>query len=326
MKIVIDASSRLHLGFYNFFEDGIAYGSLGVAIEEPKFLIKLWKSNRFEVSNKTRIELSDIISKVIEKFNIANICISIEKAIPRHIGLGSTTQGILSIGYGISRLFNLGYSVKDIALMFGRGRDSGIGIAVFERGGFIIDSGRKIDDVVRPPKDFIDLPLPIIRKVVPRDWYFLIFIPKSIRGLDEVAERKAMDKPSSLPRDMQYELYKLVLLHILPSIDRKDVATFGKAITKLQIIVGTYFSKYQKGIYCCEETEIIINSLLNHGAYGAGQSSWGPTAYGIVEGRRKALRISNKVLSDINKKGFEADYMIVKARNYGAKVLSENSS
>ncbi len=289
MKVVIDAPSRLHLGFYNFFEDGIAYGGLGVAIEEPKFLVRLWRSDRFEISNETEVELTDIIMKVVEKFNIMNIGISIEKAIPRHVGLGSTTQGILSLGYGISKLFNLNYSVRDIALMFGRGRDSGIGIAVFEKGGFVVDSGRKIDDIVKPPRNLKDLPLPLTRKAIPRNWYFLVFIPKGIRGLDEVVERRAMDRPSSLPRDLQYELYKLILLHIVPSIDRKDIVVFGKAITKLQTIVGTYFSKYQKGIYCCEETEIIINSLLNHGAYGAGQSSWGPTAYG----RRKKESIEN---------------------------------
>jgi len=323
MKVVVDAPSRLHLGFYNFFEDGIAYGSLGVAIEEPKFLVRLWRSNKFEIINKTEVELTDIIGKVVEKFNIMDIGISIEKAIPRHVGLGSTTQGILSLGYGISKLFNFSYSVRDIALMFGRGRDSGIGIAVFEKGGFIIDSGRRIDDIVRPPKDLKDLPLPMIRKVIPRNWYFLVFIPKGVRGLDEVVERRAMDQPSSLPRDLQYELYKLILLHIVPSIDRKDIVVFGKAITKLQVIVGTYFSKYQKGIYCCEETEIIINSLLNHGAYGAGQSSWGPTAYGIVEGRKRALKILDKVLNDIYRKGFESHYMIVRARNYGVKISLE---
>ncbi len=43
----------------------------------------------------------------------------------------------------------------------------------------------------------------------------------------------------------------------------------------------------------------------------------------MVEGRRRALKILDKVLNDIYRKGFESYYMVVRARNYGAKILLE---
>lgn len=320
--VVVESSARLHLGFYNFYEDGIAYGGLGVAIELPIVRVKIFKADRLTVLNRTDIDVSDIVDNIVKRLNVNEFGVEILKAIPRHVGLGSTTQTALSIGYGVSKLFGFNYSVRELAYRLGRGRDSGIGIAVFESGGFVVDSGRWVGQgIVEPPRSVNDLPQPIFRFKIPRNWYFLVFIPKGLKGFDERSERKAMDTPTSLPSDIQKELYKLVILHIIPSILRKDIEVFGKAITKLQLIVGEYFSKYQGGIFCCKESEFIVNTMTRYGVAGVGQSSWGPTVYGVVKGREKALRILSKVLRDINSKGYDVEYYVVKARNRGAQVL-----
>jgi len=323
MKAVyVESSARLHLGFYNFYEDGVAYGSLGVAVEEPQIVVVAEPSERVELVNRADVDVSNIVFDVVDRLGVRGVKITVEKAIPRHVGLGSTTQTSLAVAFAVARLYGLNYGVRELALILGRGRDSGIGVATFEFGGFVVDSGRIIGGkgVVDPPRSVDDIPLPVIRKKLPRDWYFLVFIPKKRRGLNESEERRAMDRPAKLPKDLQYELYKLVLLHIIPSIERGDVDTFGRAITKLQLIVGEYFSKYQGGVFCCEETETIVKSLIDSGAAGAGQSSWGPTAYGIVKGLKKAKAVLNRVLQDIHRKGFEVSYFITRARNRGARV------
>ncbi|MEM0228182.1 MAG: hypothetical protein QXJ22_05335, partial [Ignisphaera sp.] len=95
---------------------------------------------------------------------------------------------------------------------------------------------------------------------------------------------------------------------------------FGKALTKLQVIVGEYFSKFQGGIYCCREAEEIVRILLDAGVHGAGQSSWGPTVYGIVDGRDNATWILQKVVDRVQKLGIEFDYHLVNARRNGATI------
>ncbi|MEM4775253.1 MAG: hypothetical protein QW489_02685, partial [Sulfolobales archaeon] len=40
-KIVVKAGYRLHLGFYRYLDDDIAYGSIGIALEEPYLELKL---------------------------------------------------------------------------------------------------------------------------------------------------------------------------------------------------------------------------------------------------------------------------------------------
>jgi len=322
--VFVESSARLHLGFYNFFTDGVAYGGLGLAIEKPKIVARVCKSDEPRVVNRTGVDVSDAISHVLSRLGIKNVFVEILEAIPRHVGLGSTTQTMLSIGYAVSKLFGFGYGVEELAVLLGRGRDSGIGIATFKLGGFIVDSGRRVGEgPVEKPASVLDLPKPIFRCDFPRNWSIIVFIPKGRRGFDEKSERKAMDYPQPLPKDIQFELYKLVLLHIIPSIMNSDINTFGKALTKLQIVVGEYFSKYQGGVFCCEESEHIVNAMLKHGAKGVGQSSWGPTVYGIVEDYSKAVEIASKVASDATARGYTITYNVVAARNRGASLVFE---
>jgi len=330
VRVVIQAPARIHMGFYNFLTDNVVYGDLGVAIQKPRVVIRVSRSGEgsFKVVNKSGVDISDCLEKVAKIFDLHDVHIEVLDVIPRHVGLGSTTQITLAIAYAVSTLQGFNYSVRDLAVKLCRGRDSGVGIATFERGGFIVNSGRRVSEEgrVKCPTSLHDLPQVIFRASVPREWSFTIFTPKTRKGLDEVSERKVMDIPISLPKDIQYELYKLVFLYIIPSILRDDIETFSKALTKLQLIVGGYFSKYQGSTFCCEEAELIVNTMLRYGVKGVGQSSWGPTIYGIVEGWSKAKEITMRVLREVRSIGIEADYMIVKACNRGAKLVVEGST
>jgi beta-ribofuranosylaminobenzene 5'-phosphate synthase len=327
MKVLVRATARLHMGFYNFLTDGIAYGSLGMALDQPSIIVRVFKHGEedLKVLNRTGVDVADCIKAMEKLFDLRGVGIEVLSAIPRHVGLGSTTQTILAIAYAVSKLQGLNYNIRDIAVKMCRGRDSGVGIAAFETGGFVVDSGRRIVEggKVMCPASIEDLPQPIFQAPVPKKWSFLLFIPRRRRGFDEISERKALDTPTPLPKDIQHELYKLVFLHMIPSILKRDADTFGKALTKLQFIVGEYFSKYQGGVFCCEEAEVIVNSMLRHGVKGAGQSSWGPAVYGLVEGYGTARRVCEKVLRDLRSRGIEVEYMIVKARNKGAEAVVE---
>lgn len=328
MNVIVESSARLHLGFYNFLTENIAYGSLGVAINQPRIVVKVKRDKGIKIINKTQININDVIQTIIEKLNVNDIQIEVLEAIPRHIGLGSTTQTTLTIAYAITKLLNLNYNIKELALLLGRGRNSGIGITAFEKGGFIVDSGRKISEkgTVEPPINIQDLPKPIFIKTLPKDWYFIIFIPKNRLGLNEKTEILAMKTPQSISQELQLELYKLLLLKIIPAIIKRDIQTFGQAITKLQIIVGKYFSKYQGGIFSSKESEYIVNTLLENKAHGAGQSSWGPTTYGITKGYKNAVKIAEKVYKKALEEGIETAYFITKTRNKPATIKTINLS
>lgn len=327
MKISVRTSARLHLGFYNFFSDGVAYGGLGVAIENPSVVVKVFKveENGVKIVNRSSVDISDCVESVVKALGLRGIGIEVLSAIPRHVGLGSTTQTVLAIAYAASKLLRLSYSVRELAVKLCRGRDSGIGIAVFELGGFVVDSGRRVGENRRIlcPTSVDSLPQLIFRASMPRGWSFTVIIPAMRRGFDEVSERKAMDMPQEVSKELQLELYKLIFLHMLPAILRRDIDTFGKALTKLQFIVGEYFSRYQGDVFCCKEAELAVKTLLNYGAKGVGQSSWGPTVYGLVEGHVAAKKLCEKVLKELRTIGVEAKCLAVKPRNRGAEVAVE---
>ena len=324
-KVTVESAARLHLGFYNIMSENIAYGSLGVAINYPKVKVSVLRSGKVRVENKTSMKyVEEQAYRVINMLGPYNVKVVVKDAVPRHVGLGSTTQLMLSVGQGINIVHNLHYTVKELAVKLRRGIVSGIGIAAFEKGGFIVDSGRRVKgETIEPPKTVEELPQIIFRKNIPRNWLFLVIIPKGIHGLSEREEKTILATPEPAQKGIQMELWKTMLTHLLPSLARNDIAEFGKAITKIQILTGSYFAKYQGGIFCCEETEYAINSMLKHGALGAGQSSWGPTAYGIVLGLRKARRVMERTRKDMERKGYEAEYYIVNVRNNGAKVFYE---
>jgi len=327
VKVTVHTPARIHMGFYNFLADNIAYGDLGVALQKPSVTVRVSEisGNEIRVANKSGVDISDCIESVVKKLNLRGVYIEVLNAIPRHVGLGSTTQTVLAIACAVSRLQGLSCNVRDLAVKLCRGRDSGVGIAVFERGGFVVNSGRRISGERRVlcPTSPLDLPQVVFRAPVPREWSFILFTPRERRGLDEISERRVMDIPMQFPKDLQCELYRLVFLHMIPSILRRDIETFGKALTKLQFTIGEYFSKYQGGIFHSEEVELIVNTLLRYGVKGVGQSSWGPTVYGLVKGQSRARRIAVRVLEEIKSKGVEAEYVVVKAANRGARLVVE---
>lgn len=322
MKIKVVSPSRLHLGFYTIVSKKLAYGSIGIAVNIPNTIIIFERSNKLRIRNNTNININKEIQFVLSKLALKhiNISINIEKVITRHVGLGSTTQLMLSLAYGINKLLHLGHSIRELAYMLRRGWVSGIGIAAFEKGGFIMDNGRHIvNGKIKPIECIDDIPRVMFRRGIPGSWTFIIATPLGIKGLDEREERKYLEIPTPM-YEIEKSLHEVVLTEMLPAITTYDIRKFGCAMTKVQMLTGKYFSKFQGGIFCCEETELIINKFLEYGAYGAGQSSWGPTAYALVDNVRHAKKIINKLLKDLYHNDIVADIYISKVCNSGAKL------
>jgi beta-ribofuranosylaminobenzene 5'-phosphate synthase len=63
-----------------------------------------------------------------------------------------------------------------------------------------------------------------------------------------------------------------------------------------------------------------VRELLDAGAYGVGQSSWGPCLYGLVDGRTEddVVRAARKFLDE---HGLEGKVVRTGPNNRGAKIL-----
>ncbi|MET1160100.1 MAG: beta-ribofuranosylaminobenzene 5'-phosphate synthase family protein [Thermoprotei archaeon] len=327
--VEVITSARLHMGFYNFRDGDRAYGSIGAAIKEPRVRVIVSKAPQLEIVNETSIPVSDVVELVSKRLGIRGFKLIVKEAIPRHVGLGSTTQLALAIAQGINKVYGLGFSTRELALLLGRGLVSGIGIAAFELGGFIIDSGRVIkNEKLELPHTTSDLPYPVYRAKLPNNWYFVVIVPRTSKRVSEKEEEPITAVPRELDRESKLRLYRILLYKLLPSIATKDIRGFGQAIYEIQRITGEYFSSYQEGIWCCRETEAIVDAMLRYGAYGVGQSSWGPVAYGIVDSSVKARELYHRVLRDLEREGVEIEHAYItntRNRGYLTRFLSENS-
>ncbi|HSW38554.1 MAG TPA: beta-ribofuranosylaminobenzene 5'-phosphate synthase family protein, partial [Acidobacteriota bacterium] len=255
--------------------------------------------------------------------------LKLEESIPAHVGLGSGTQLGLAVGSALARLSGLDLSAADIAPAVGSGIRSGIGISAFRHGGFVLDGGRALrsaadmpsgkDRLVRSMDDGSVPPL-LFRRSVPKDWFFVVAIPQISRGLHGKKEKSAFTRLPAAPEEAVARICWTVLMKMLPALVENDIVRFGEALTGVQRMVGDCFAAVQGGRYAAPRLEEIVVRLLENGAAGAGQSSWGPAVYGVVQGKERAARLAEALQEYLNDSGGGRSFH-VRPDNHGARLI-----
>jgi beta-ribofuranosylaminobenzene 5'-phosphate synthase len=314
MKVYVKTPARLHLGLIDLNGDlGRLFGGLGVAIDRPNVTLETEISTKLTVTG----EGAELTKKFSKQFLDANkidgkVAINVEQIIPAHVGLGSGTQLALAVATSISKLFGVEGSAPEFAVMMGRTAQSGIGTAVFAEGGLVVDAGKNILD---PSKKMIPL---ICRIPFPDEWRFVVAIPNTPKGLANDAETSAFGKLPPMPQAEVGRICRLTMLKLLPSISEHDIESFGAALTDIQRIVGDAFAGAQGGRYASTPAGQCIEFMLKSGVYGAGQSSWGPTVYGIVKSKEAKETCSR--LQTFLKESVGGEVFIAKACNRGSII------
>jgi len=311
--MIVRTPRRLHLGLIDpSAAMGRRFGSLGIAIEGG-YEIKVMESDCLEI----RAEGEDraTVERTVKRMNLkygtgVNFLIEVRRSVPRHVGFGSTTQLTLGVAAGIAKLRNIRDPIEQIAGELGRGRNSGAGIYTFKYGGFVIDGGVKSG-----------VPPLIFRDEFPEGWAFLIVIPERRAGLDEEEEKPIMEAVVGRT-DVAMEISYRILLGLLPALKERNIRTFGEHLSAIQRLVGRHFEPYQDGEFRRDVLDVL--EFLRAKTYGAGQSSWGPTVYGLImEGGFPSLKAE---LTDyLRERGIKASIELGKPRDSGAEVVSENA-
>ncbi len=311
--MIIRTPKRLHLGLIDPTGSlGRRFGSLGIALEDG-YELKVLPSERLEIRAKG--EDVQTIRNAVERMDSAfgtgaGYLVEVQKAIPRHVGLGSTTQLSLAVGTAIAKLNNLSVSIERLAEVLGRGKNSGVGIYAFARGGFVLDGGVKKG-----------VPPLIIREDVPEEWAFLLVIPELRPGLDEEEEKPIMDGNFGSV-EVAMEISHRILLGLLPALKERNIKAFGEHLSAIQRLVGRHFTEFQGGEFR-EDVKLILD-WLGEKTYGAGQSSWGPTVYGLIL-KAEFQRLSAELGDYLKEHGIKAKVELGLPRNTGAEVISENA-
>lgn len=265
---------------------GRHFGSIGVALNEINTRLTIRPADRFSVTGEAAARAEKCARQLCEALNIPmSFSINVEAAIPEHVGLGSGTQMSLAVGTGLNHYFDLNLTVRDIANLTKRGKRSGIGIGVFERGGLVVDGGRG-KQTLTPPV--------LAHMQIPDDWRFILAFDKRGQGLHGKQEVQAFAELPPFPEQEAARLCYLLLMQGLPAVVEHDIVKFGEVITQLQRSVGEHFAPAQGGIFTSPEVAEAIAWLEREGCVGTGQTSWGPTGFCALQGNDQAVALTER--------------------------------
>ncbi len=291
MRGIVRTPARLHLGFIDLSgRCGRIFGSIGVAIERPRWVLEVSPSGRMQADGDAGKEILKILGRLRGRLGVKQaVAIRTLEAIPRHMGLGSGTQLELSLSLAVSKLAGRQLPVTELARILRRGKRSGIGVATFARGGFVVDAGQPS----RPRGH--DLPPVIFQRALPGDWWFVIVLPLGKPGLSGKREEKVFETLPPMGDATVERISRLTLMKVLPAVVTDDIRGFGEAITEIQMLVGEFFAPYQGGVYATSTGKEVAELALKRGACGVGQSSWGPTVFALVRGEGAAAALAREI-------------------------------
>ncbi|RLG32631.1 hypothetical protein DRN98_05020 [Methanosarcinales archaeon] len=321
MKVIIESPSRLHLTLIDLNGNlGRVDGGIGVALKHPSLKVEISTAPSDQIPEN----LIPIVNLVRSKMN-PDGCYKIElqESLPEHVGLGSKTQIMLSIAEGIRLIEGLDYTARELAMIVGRGGTSGIGVAAFEHGGFILDGGHSIK--VKPdflPSRASDAPPPpiLFQHPLAEEWYFVIAIPDVSRGAHGKREVNIFQKFCPIAEQEVEKLTRIIMMKILPSIIEEEIEPFGEGITAIQDLGF-------KKIECSLQDRIIkdLFEVLKSSSYGCGMSSFGPAVFGIVEGEAAAKDLKNEISEFLGGRGLEGEVIYSSANNIGHTVALQGN-
>jgi len=291
MTVVVKTPARLHLGMLDLNGDlGRHFGSIGVAIQWPNVIVEATRATAWQVEGAEQERVWGVIEQLCQHYSLPDAAhIRVRESIPSHVGLGSGTQLTLATGVALARLYRLQIPLREMACHLGRGVRSGIGVAAFQGGGFVVDGGVTAEGGMPPPLLF--------QHPFPEEWSFVVVIPEpECRGVSGMDEAQAFQALPPAPAEMVGRICRLLVMKMLPALMERRIADFGVAMTEIQSLVGDCFASQQSGgRFAIPLSGQVIEYMLQHGAYGAGQSSWGPSAYALVEGEQEAHRLVEDV-------------------------------
>jgi beta-RFAP synthase len=314
-EVVVTAPARLHFGMLDPAGLGPRrFGGCGVGVEYPRVVVRVAPGRGQEVTARgAQAERSaEFGRRAAAAFGLlGGVEIEVPEAIPPHIGLGSGTKLALAIARGMAELTGRQAEPAQLAEASGRGARSSIGCWTFAAPGLVVEAGVLEGGSISPL---------VARHPMPEPWRCVLALPRGGEGLSGVAEQRFFEhlheQPAGEPR-----VSRLLLTALLPGLVREDIEEFGGALTEIQREIGSMFAARQGGVFHPRAAPV-VRALLDLGVTAVGQSSWGPTVYGIVSDPERAVDVADRLRVIV---GAANDVRVVDFDRRGAWVARADS-
>jgi beta-RFAP synthase len=249
--------------------------------------------------------------------------IEILQAYPFHCGLGTGTQlaSLLTVASWLSksgsRLSGDWQSVDQLvddfrydtlAEMSGRGLRSGIGLFGFLHGGLVWDRGYLPGAVTRTQES-------LSRVSMPDTWRFVLLRPGDSSGISGLRENSLIDGlrgQTSRDRDRMCKLAEQICNAAL----EENFESFCCPLEQYLRLAASLFAPAQGGLYNGTQATLAAQCAQDLGLRAVGQSSWGPTVFGLADSPDQAQGIAQRISSQFP----EWDIWVSEVANTGAQV------
>jgi beta-ribofuranosylaminobenzene 5'-phosphate synthase len=315
----VTTGGRVHFGFCNLsLSRPRLYGGLGVALAEPTLTVSATPAPVVDAPP----QLASYAERAAALLGVPGADVELVEGLPRHVGLGSGTQLALATLAAVAAAHDEPAAPRSRAPELGRGGRSGVGVAAFEAGGFVLDAGHPttLFTTGRPADGEWSVPPVAARHEVPDEWRFVLVRPAVEPGRDgddEDASLRAVveDAAPSVADDVA----RVVVQRLLPAVADGDVADFGAAAARVNRLNGRWYADEQGGVYRPPVGALVDRLGEAPAVSGAGQSSWGPTVWGVTTAAQ-ADDARDAARDALVAAGVDGEVTVAAARNAGASV------
>jgi beta-ribofuranosylaminobenzene 5'-phosphate synthase len=320
MSVRVEAGGRLHAGFLNLsLARDRLYGSLGVALDSPRTVVEAEPASAVACSHGRAREHAE---RACDLLGVDGAAVSVVEELPAHVGLGSGTQLALAVLAAVARAHDGDPRVRERAPDLGRGGRSGVGVAAFEDGGFVLDAGHPTElfTTSRPDRGEWTVPPVAARHEVPPDWRFVLVLPDAEPGRsgdgEDASMRAAVESADPALAD---RVSGVVTRRVLPALATGDADAFGAAVAEVGRLNGAWYADEQGGVYRPPVGAIVDELDGSPAIAGAGQSSWGPAVYGVTD-RERADAARDAGQRALDAAGVGGRVRVASPRNDGARI------
>lgn len=273
----LTVGARLHFGLLAFEDEESSFGGTGVMIDRPGLELRMYLADSFHAGGV----LSDRILHFARLWQEATarklprVHLAARGTLRDHAGLGCGTQLGLAVGTLLSKAAQFPLpDLETLAATVNRARRSAIGCHGFLQGGFLLETGH------RQPHGFPKL---AFRAPLPSSWRIVLAIQRQVHGRHGEEEESGFRELARIPGSTTDQLLRLVRNEMIPGLEQRDARRFGEAVYEYGCLAGDCYVSLQGGRYANRLCEELVQRMREFGISGVGQSSWGPTIFGLCE-------------------------------------------
>jgi beta-ribofuranosylaminobenzene 5'-phosphate synthase len=285
-EVVVTAPARLHFGMLDPAGLGPRrFGGCGVGVESPRVVVGVRPRSGDEViAHGCQAErATGFARRACAAFgHREGLDVDVRETIPPHAGLGSGTKLGLAIARGVAELAGVRADPEALAAASGRAARSSVGSWTFAAPGLVVEAGVTEDGLISPL---------VVRHLMPEHWRCVLALPVGDEGLSGDAEERFFTELHE-PGGGEPRVARLLLTALLPGLVAGDIDEFGSALSAIQREIGSMFASRQGGVFHPRAAPV-VEALETLGVRAVGQSSWGPTVYGIVAGPERAAEVAD---------------------------------